>query len=1025
MSYVSRYLPNKKSFVSIAILTLIHLILVKLALTLVTPQENISIMWLPDGFLLATLVLTNIRMWPMLIISICFGTFIVETIETSRPYSMILGFLLANLVEAIIGAYAFIRLAGGKNGIHDFKQFTYFVIFCVFTIPAFSSFIGAYTVTFHFNEVDFWSVYRTWISSASLGILFVAPLIIILHRWYKLNLALNAIELAKFFAGLLAIAVVTLLASFLPTNGWFQGEYFAYSIMPLLCWVAIRFGLYGSVISSFMLVSILVFLTTLGIGPFFNSNLSISESVLKLQVYLGTLIITTMFVAISVDNLFLSKKNLERISNRFKSLFNKSPVSLWEEDFSEVKAYISNSLSNSNMSIERWFDTHPDEVAKCASLVNVIRVNDYTLKVFGAHSTPHLVSNLPNIFTAESLKVFKEEIIHLWNGATTFKAEAEQKRIDGTPVFTITSVILSAGYQNSWKRVLVSIEDITSRRENELKLSQAAAVYASTSEGVVVTDLKGNATSVNAAFSKITGYSEEEVIGKNLKLLKSDNHNRQFYNDMWTSIVNKGFWRDEIWNRRKDGSVFPELLTINAIYDESGTKTNYVAVFSDISKIKETEDKLYFLANHDPLTQLPNRLLFKDRFEQAIKNAFRNTKKVALIFIDIDRFKIINDSLGHTAGDSVLKQVANKLQQCVRSKDTVARVSGDEFVVLIEDFENVEVIAVVLDKIFNAFKDPLELGIAQNRVTVSAGVSIYPTDGHDMETLYRNADTAMYSAKEAGRNSYFYYTEELNATAMEYIEIENALHLALKQNELFLVYQPQVELNSGKLVGVETLIRWQHPTKGLIPPSIFVPIAERSGLISEIGIWVLEMACKQGKVWLDKNIDFGRIAVNASGQQLQMQTFSEKVEYIISKTGFSGDYLEIEVTETFVMKRIESSIEQLLNLKNQGIEISIDDFGTGYSSLSYLKQLPIDKLKIDQSFIKNIPEDFDDMAIVNAILAVASALNMTVIAEGVESDKHASALLKAGCHQAQGYLYSKPLVALDLETKLVKLLKNK
>ncbi|MCU7797828.1 MAG: EAL domain-containing protein [Candidatus Thiodiazotropha sp. (ex Myrtea spinifera)] len=564
-------------------------------------------------------------------------------------------------------------------------------------------------------------------------------------------------------------------------------------------------------------------------------------------------------------------------------------------------------------------------------------------------------------------------------------------------------------------RLIESMAQIASiaieRRITEKRLQQSATVFESTLEGVMITDAKNIILDVNNAFVEITGYSREEVIGHTPKMLNSGKHDDSFYQEMWQALISHGHWRGEIWNRRKNGVVYPEWLNISTIYDKHGSIANYVAVFSDITSIKRSEQELDHLAHHDPLTDLPNRLLFNSRLEQAIKHARRNQSVFAILFIDLDRFKSINDSLGHKAGDELLQQLANRIQECMRLDDTVARISGDEFVVLLEDISSADNTAVAVEKIMAVFTDPFRLDGHEIHITASIGISLYPANGESVTSLLRNADTAMYRAKNEGRNTYQFYTQEMTSSAFERVVIENALRMALARNEFHLVYQPQFQLDSYKLIGVESLIRWHHPELGEISPVKFIPLAEENGLIHDIGAWVLERACWQGKAWLEKGFDFGRIAVNVARPQLQHSNFVQKVEQILERTALPADKLELEVTESFIMQNTANAIAQLEALRMLGLSLSIDDFGTGYSSMSYLKLLPIQKLKIDQSFVRDIPIDSNDMAICEAVIALGKALELSVIAEGVETDSQVNFLKEKGCLEAQGYLFCKPIPA--------------
>jgi len=425
--------------------------------------------------------------------------------------------------------------------------------------------------------------------------------------------------------------------------------------------------------------------------------------------------------------------------------------------------------------------------------------------------------------------------------------------------------------------------------------------------------------------------------------------------------------------------------------------------------LSEREALLEHMVHHDALTGLPNRTLLNIRLEQSIKHSARQHMMMGVVFIDIDRFKNINDSIGHVSGDKLLQQLAERLQNAVRAVDTVARISGDEFVVILEDIDSSDHAVLVMEKLMSTVRKPYVIDDAKVSATVSMGLSLYPDDGDDPATLLCNADAAMYQSKEGGRNSCQLFTGEMSAAVQERAFLESALHTALEEAQFRLVYQPKVDLQSGKYIGMEALLRWCHPDKGEISPAHFIPIAEQSGIIRDIGSWVLKTACAQGAAWLQERLAIGRIAVNVAGQQIQQSNFLYIVQSIIEETGLPPENLELEITESFVMRQAETGIEHLRKIRDLGVEIAIDDFGTGYSSLGYLKQLPIDRLKIDRSFVSEIPHDVNDMAICESVIGMGKALGIKIIAEGVEDEAHVAFLREKGCLEAQGYFFAKPL----------------
>lgn len=557
-------------------------------------------------------------------------------------------------------------------------------------------------------------------------------------------------------------------------------------------------------------------------------------------------------------------------------------------------------------------------------------------------------------------------------------------------------------------RSVGTVQDVTEHVQAAEQLQQTAAVFRCTAEGVMITDRQANILDVNLAFTTITGYSRDEVIGQNSRLLSSKRHDENFYQAMWQQLITEGGWRGEIWNQRKDGSIYPELLNISTFQAEDGEPLGYVGVFSDITTVKQSEAQLHYLAHHDPLTDLPNRLLFHDLLHQGVHRATRQNQKLAVIFIDLDRFKHVNDTMGHAAGDTLLQEVARRLRQAVRANDTVARLSGDEFVILLDDIGNARNVTVTIDNLIKHFAAPCIIDRQELYITLSLGISIFPNDGTDVAMLLRNADTAMYEAKAAGRATYRFYSAEMTTAAFEQIKMENALRSALSQDQFRLNYQPQINLKSGCWVSIEAKLSWQHPENGLLYPEQFMAIAEQSNLIPNINQWMLQCACHQAKAWLSQGLDFGRIIVKIAGHQhYQYRTdFIQDVHAALTESGLPPIYLGLSFSETLIMEPQGEDFMKLQQLQEMGIEIQIDDFSTGYTSLIYIKQLPINKVKIASSFIQDIPEDKNDMAISEAIIALGKTLKIQVIAEGVNTEEQANFLRLKGCHEAQGQFYT-------------------
>jgi diguanylate cyclase (GGDEF)-like protein/PAS domain S-box-containing protein len=553
------------------------------------------------------------------------------------------------------------------------------------------------------------------------------------------------------------------------------------------------------------------------------------------------------------------------------------------------------------------------------------------------------------------------------------------------------------------------------QRQDQERLRQAAVVFDCTREGVLVSDSRGVIVHVNRALVEITGYPAEEVLGRRPNMFKSGRHGPEFYQAMFKSIDEHGEWHGEIWNRRKSGEVYPQWQTVRAITDDKGQVSHYVAVFSDISAIKNSQTELARLVHHDPLTDLPNRLLFTDRTEQALASAQRHQTGCALLMIDLDHFKIINDSLGHNVGDLLLKAVAERLLRVFGKGFTVARLGGDEFAVLIDSCAQASQAAGLAQQVLEIMKGPFDVDKHQLFISASVGISVFPGDALNAEQLLRNADSALFKAKSSGREGYALYTEELTAHAQYRVEVASDLRRALEQHELRVYYQPVHDLKTSRLIGVEALVRWEHPLRGLLAPGEFIPIAERTGLIAEIDAWVLEQACWQMVQWQGAGVELAFVAVNISSRLFARPELFALVSTVLADTGLDPALLELEVTESAVMDNSQVALEQMHRLRALGLRLAIDDFGTGFSSLLRLKRLPVQKLKIDQGFVAGLPGDNDDVAIVRAVIALGQSMGLQVHAEGIEQVGQAQFLLDLDCDLGQGYWFGRPMPAQDLD----------
>jgi len=556
---------------------------------------------------------------------------------------------------------------------------------------------------------------------------------------------------------------------------------------------------------------------------------------------------------------------------------------------------------------------------------------------------------------------------------------------------------------------LIGTAQVSGRQQRMQRMALASKVITHSPEGIIVTDPGGVILSANPAFFVSTGFQPGDIAGQSIRKLTSVHHNADFFTNIWRQLRLKGQWEGEIWNRNKEGEIHPQWLSLTAITDRDQHPTHYLGIYSDVSRQKQVQERLHRLAYHDVLTGLPNRQLFNDRLNQALKYANRKSSRLALFFVDLDRFKNVNDTLGHSVGDKVLQLAAERLNKCLRQTDTLSRLGGDEFTIIIQDIsENFDTV-LVAEKVVKAFQTPLVIEDQELFMTPSIGISMFPNDATTSEELIKFADTAMYRAKDLGGNGFQFFASDMSDPVRWSLTIENALRRAIEQKTITLEYQPQFDLRSGDIIGLEALARWQHHGLEETPPNIFIKVAEETGLIHRMGDQILEMACRQAARWQEEGFDNLKVAINISLLQLKQSDFADRLQKIVRESGAKLDLIELEITESTLMENA-GFMESLINMLSvQGFHIAIDDFGTGYSSLSYLKRLAINRIKIDSSFIKDLPDAANDAAICSAIISMAHNLNLSVIAEGVENDEQMEYLRKVRCDEIQGYIFSQPV----------------
>jgi diguanylate cyclase (GGDEF)-like protein/PAS domain S-box-containing protein len=703
-----------------------------------------------------------------------------------------------------------------------------------------------------------------------------------------------------------------------------------------------------------------------------NEILEINDNVFQLTI-MNTVLLDNSIIKLLFTNISEIAHTNEQIENKFKLLYEHVPYPYQSLDNKGL-------LTNVN---KKWCDTT-------------------------GYSKDEAIGQKFSIFTDEPYERLK----------VLFKIFLENKKVENEKIkikkkngeIILASFTGNLSNINGELKTHCIFKDITTEEKIEKKLKLSDIVFENTTEGILITNEENQIISVNNAFSTITGYTQEEVLGQNPKFLNSGKQNKEFYNNLWRDIHTTGQFKSEIWNRKKSGEIYPEWLNISVVKDSKGRTLNYVAIFSDITKIKKSNEKIEFLAHHDPLTNLPNRLLLKARLEQSITHANNAKEILAIMFIDIDNFKMINDTYGHSIGDKIINLVASRLKRNLRQDDTISRIGGDEFILVIENINDIKNIKKIAHKILNDFNEPIKLQEYLFEITISMGITLFPNNGLNTEELIKQADTAMYSAKNAGKNQFQFYKNEMTNEIFEKIIMKNEISDGLKNEDFEVFYQPQINIQENKIVGAEALIRWNYKNSRLIFPGEFISYAEETKLIIPMGEFVLKKACTFLKKLQNlKLLSDGIIAVNISSIQIKNSDILKTIKECLEYSNLDAKYLEIELTESYIMDDVEESISTLARLKDLGIKLAIDDFGTGYSSLSYLKRFPIDKLKIDKSFVDELPKSTRDAAIAKTVIELAKGLEMKVIAEGVEKKEQNDFLKNELCDEVQGWYYGKAL----------------
>ncbi|MFT6914687.1 MAG: diguanylate cyclase (GGDEF)-like protein/PAS domain S-box-containing protein [Motiliproteus sp.] len=1004
----------------VCLLALVYFIAAKLGLLLAIDGYT-SPVWPPAGIAIATLIRFGIRLWP----GVFLGAFLAN-LQVDGASLTALQVAIGNTLEAVAACWLIARITPKSyplNHLHGVFLFSLAVLFAAMV----SASIGVAAIM-DWQQPRAWEhfaiLWASWWSGDAVGALLFTPLLLAFGKGYKLP--------QRNLKEMLLFALATLLISLHLFVDWTPQAYsngpFAFLPLLLLISIGYRFGIRGSVLFVLALATFATFGTLNGLGPFAYTDLNFSLHLL--QIFIGSIALCSLLLCATITEREHARRVLLRFSRQLEQRVASTTADLKRSNQAleldkQQQQQLIGALQTSQARNRALFDNAIEAII----LLDVgkgllVDANAKAVTMFG-YPYPQLSrmalldlcpEHQPDGRT--SLAASQEYITQAQSGqAVRFEWQHQDANGRRFPC----AIALVPFPSDEGTLVRGSITDITKRLQAEDMQRLASKVFESTAEGVIVTDSKQRILQVNPAFCQISGYSAAELLGRPPALLASGRHPPAFFKQLRRQLKRTGRWQGEIWDRRKNGEVYPTWLTINAVKKQLRI-SHYVAQVTDITELKAKEERLVYLANYDHLTGLNNRSAFQEHLAQSIKEAERNNSTLSVLFMDLDGFKLINDSLGHDAGDQILCQVADRLRETLRASDLVARLGGDEFTLLAKGLASEAEQALLANKILAALCRVYEVRGKPIHLSVSLGLSSFPQDGADAKMLLKNADVAMYRAKEQGRNGYQFFTQEMGDRARARMTLEIDLHEAIEQQQFVLHYQPQLEVSSGLLIGLEALIRWNHPSRGLLTPGQFIDIAEQSGLIVAIGNWVLAEACRQNKAWQRQGLCHIPVAINLSARQFRDpgQLLATVTETLAS-TGLAATDLELELTESILVNNVEMAIKTLAQLRQLGIQLAIDDFGTGYSSLSYLKRFAADKLKIDRSFVMDLEREPGNAAIVKAIISLGHSLNMKVIAEGVETEEQRQFMKQHGCDDMQGYLISPAIPPKELPALLLRI----
>ncbi|MEP1740081.1 MAG: EAL domain-containing protein [Kangiellaceae bacterium] len=1006
----------------------------KLGLSFAFEQENTSPIWPPTGIAISAMIVFGFRIWPAI-----FAGALALNLTTGAPPLTAILIASGNTFEALFSVYLIVKFLPK----YPFDSVRTIILFSLFVTigTTVSATIGVMSLFFT-NVITANSIlllWTTWWLGDTVGGLVVAPFLLTLLQKprFPINLA-SSIEITILLVSVGLSLYIVFNHELLNKEIRFDSSFL---LIPTLVWASLRFYQHGATLLV-LLYTIIATLSTLeGFGPFVSATQN--QSLLILQSFMAIIMVTSLTLAASVDE---TRKLVAKLNSAQNYLEEK--VSLRSADLEETNSQLHQEINRREKATEslkkllaatilpgneNYFHAVTKELtniykSKFAFIGMLDGAKRDRVKTISVCVDGQIVDNFEYELVHTPCKdVLSLQMEYIPSQAATLYSKDEMllemgvESYFGAPIISSDNKVIGIVVTMDTSAMLIddlirpmlglianNISFELEKNNAKQALQLAASVYDEAVEAIIIYDENRRIIQANRAFSDITGYKEGEAIGRDSRLLKSGKHDALFYQQFWKTLASTDSWQGEIWNQRKNGEIFPCWQTITVVKDSENKVKQYISVFSDISAKKKTEQEIYHLAHYDTLTGLANRTYFVELLERKIESAKKKDSSLALLFLDLDHFKHINDTSGHSTGDILLTKVARRLTKFVTENTIVSRLGGDEFTLLITDVNSIDSVEALASKILKELCVPYHLNSKEVVMSASIGFCLYPDDAENVHGLLKNADIAMYKAKADGRNKYKRFLPIMNYEAQQRVQIEQEIRVGLEHNQFEIYYQPQVDLMTDEVFGCEALIRWNHPVMGLLAPNSFIPVAEESGLIVPMGEWILRTVCKQFMAWKEQGYSIEQVAVNLSARQFYDNDLGESVKNLLAETGMPAGSLELELTESMLMENIDETISIMNGLRELGIHLSIDDFGTGYSSLAYLKHFPIDKLKIDRSFVNEVLTSKDDATIVKTTIDLAQGLGLKTIAEGVETAEQLAYLRKNGCEQMQGYYFCKP-----------------